>query len=470
MEIDEVTMHDCDKAITMMNTGRTAEAAIAFTEILTKKDDVGLAWNNRGLALLQLGHPFDAVLNIEKAIALEPKCAEFYLNLGAAYIEFEQMDKGIAATKQAIALNPKLAHAYMNMGNALKYQGKIEESLPAYDKCVEADPTYVDGHLVRAFANLALGNYKIGWDEFEWRWKSNQLVPRGLPLPQWDGEDLTGKRLLIYGEQGHGDSLQFVRYAPMVKAKYDCKVFFEVRQPCVRLFKTSFPELDGVLTFGEKIDASDFDYMIPVMSLPRIFGTTVDTIPASESYFKADPYRKHLWAKRLEMLPPGMLVGICWAGLSRPGRIQAEIVDKRRSTTLSEFAPLAKVPGISWVSLVKGGSARSQVELPPAGMTIGDWTDELDDFYDTAALIANLDLVITVDTAVVHLAAALGKPTWLLSRWDGCWRWLGTRADSPWYPSLRQFTQPAPHAWGPMMEAVAVALRQRVQERSKKAA
>jgi tetratricopeptide (TPR) repeat protein len=465
--MDEQTIVECDKAIHFLNTGRPAEAAQAFTDFLIKYPKVALAWNNRGLALMQLGHPFDAVMNIEKAIALEP-AAEYYLNLGAAYVEYEQMETGIEHYRKCIELNPKIAHAYMNIGNALKYQGKLQEALGHYRTCVKIDPTYVDGHLVRAFAELAAGNYKAGWDEFEWRWKSNQLVPRGLPIPEWDGCSLEGKTLLIYGEQGHGDSLQFIRYASMVKEKFGGTVWVEVRQPLVRLIKT-VEGIDRVLPYGEDVPVKEIDYMIPVMSLPRIFGTTVDTIPWNGPYFKADPYRAGLWREKLKALPKGMLIGLCWAGLSRPGRPQAESVDRRRSTTLQMFAPLAKIPGISWVSLQKG-LPRDQVMTPPTGMTIGDWSEEFDDFYDTAALIENLDLVITVDTAVVHLAAAMGKPTWLLSRWDGCWRWLGSREDSPWYPTLRQFVQPQPHAWEPMVEQVARALREVVGVQNKKAA
>jgi hypothetical protein len=390
------------------------------------------------------------------------------LNLGAAYVECGKHDRAITCYKKSLELNGKLPQAHMNLGSALKWQGHLDEALIHYRKTVELDPKYVDGHLNRAFAELGAGNYKEGWEEFEWRWKSDQLPERGLPIQPWDGSSLEGKTLLVYGEQGHGDSLQFMRYAPMVKKQYGGTVLIEVRQPLTRLMKT-LEGIDGVITFGEEVPVSKIDYTIPVMSLPRIFGTTVETIPWNGAYFKADPTRMDLWKKNLRKLPPGLLVGICWAGLSRPNMPAANAVDKMRSTDLASFAPLARVPGVSWVSLQKG-VPRDQVEKPPTGMTIGDWTEELDDFYDTAALIECLDLVISVDTAVAHVAAALGKPTWLLSRWDGCWRWLGTRSDSPWYPSLRQFCQPAPRAWEPLMNQVAGALREFVDEKTQKAA
>jgi hypothetical protein len=220
--------------------------------------------------------------------------------------------------------------------------------------------------------------------------------------------------------------------------------------------------VDEIITYGELVP-KDADCMVAIMSLPRMFGTTLETIPWNGPYLKSEPYRVSLWNEYLKKLPPGLRVGVCWAGQSRPGRPLADQIDKRRSITLDAFLPLAKVPGVSWVSLQKG-VPREQVEKPPVGMTIGDWTDMLDDFYDTAALIANLDLVITVDSAVVHLAAGLGKPTWMLGRWDGCWRWLEGRKDSPWYPTLTQFVQPQPHAWGPVMDEAALALRKFVKE------
>src|SRR5260221_9466139 len=341
-------------------------------------------------------------------------------------------------------------------------QGRPEEAISSYRRAVECDPTYVDAHLNRAFAELALGNYKEGWEEFEWRWKSNQLPERGLRIKPWTGQNLKDKTLLIYAEQGFGDALHFVRYASMVKTEFGGRILVEVRPPLTRLMK-SVDGIDDVITYGELVPEQEIDYMIPMMSLPRIFGTTVDTIPWHGPYFHADAFRAALWKENLKPLPPGLKIGVCWAGQSRPGRPHADAVDRKRSTSLTAFAPLAEVPGISWVSLQKG-IPRSQIEQPPAGMTIGDWTDDLYDFYDTAALIECLDLVISVDTAVVHLAAAMGKPTWLLSRWDGCWRWLGTRSGSPWYPSLRQFCQAAPNDWDSVMGDAAVALRKYVDD------
>jgi hypothetical protein len=442
----------CLSAINLLTTGHASEAIIAFTDILRKDEKLALAWNNRGLGLLHLGHPFDAILNIDKAITLEPNAAEYHNNKGAALFEQEDADTALQAFSKAVELRPNFHEALMNRGNVLKYKGRLAEALDSYRASIQSKPDYADGHLHLAFAALMAGLYEEGWKEFEWRWKVGQMPERGLPYPAWTGEDLKGKTLIIYGEQGFGDVLQFIRYAPLVKAKFGGKILVEVRQPLARLVNT-VEGIDGIVVFGEKMPEG-IDYAVAMMSLPHIMGTTIETIPWSGPYFKADEYRMTLWQERLKLLPPGPLIGVCWAGMSRPGNPAASSVDKKRSTTLNSFAPLAKIPGISWVSLQKGPPS-SQVETPPRGMTIGDWTSEIDDFYDTAALIESLDMVISVDTAVVHLAAALGKPTWLLSRWDGCWRWLGHRSDSPWYPTLRQFAQHKPGDWDTLMQEAA---------------
>jgi tetratricopeptide (TPR) repeat protein len=463
MLLKENVIVECDRAINLLNTGRAPEAVQVFTEILMNDDTVSLAWNNRGLALMALGHPFDAVINIDRAIKEEPETAEYHLNRGAALYDCELIEKAITSFKRALELKPNLSVAHMNMGNALKFKGKVHDAIPYYRDAVKHDSNFVDGHLNLGFAELLAGNFKEGWEHFEWRWRSNQLVPRGLPLPDWDGSSLKGKTLLVYGEQGMGDTLHFCRYIPMIKERFGAdRVLLEVRNPLTRLMQ-SLPGIDEVITYGDTVPVDGIDCMVAIMSLPRLFGTTLGTIPWNGPYFKAEPYRAALWRDQLKQLPPGLLVGICWAGQSRPGRPQADQIDKKRSTTLGSFAPLAKVPGVSWVSLQKG-IPRDQVEKPPAGMTIGDWTDIIDDFYDTAALIECLDLVITVDTSVVHLAAGLGKPTWMLSRWDGCWRWMGNRSDSPWYPTLTQFVQPKPWVWEPVMDTIALALRKFVKE------
>lgn len=449
-----------------MMRGDYPTAAQEFEEILRKDPKVSFAWNNRGLCLLNLGHPFDATLNIDKAIEVNPTEASYYNNKGACHFEQLETEKALAAYTKAVELVPDFPEPWNNIGNVKKWNGDIEGAIKAYRNAIAGRPDYSDAHLHLAFTLLLHGEYIEGWKEFEWRWKTNQMPSRGLKTPTWNGEPLDGKTLLIYSEQGFGDALQFIRYAPLVKAKYGGTVLVEVKQPLTRLSKT-VEGIDGIITLGDKLP--EIDYIIPMMSLPRILGTTVETIPNTVPYFKVDKDKTDSWDATLDKLPPGVRVGICWAGMSRPGSPEADNVDKRRSTTLNAFAPVALVPGVSWVSLQKGPPT-TQVNTPPKGMTIGDFTEDMFDFYDTASIIEKLDLVITVDTAVVHLAAALGKPTWVLSRWDGCWRWLGNRSDSPWYPTVKQFVQSSPGDWGSVMAEVSVALRQFVKERNSKPA
>jgi hypothetical protein len=268
---------------------------------------------------------------------------------------------------------------------------------------------------------------------------------------------LGDKGLLVYAEQGFGDSLQFCRYASLIKQKFGGRIYVEVRQPLARL-TSSLANIEGVVVYGDDIPAC-VKYCIPMLSLPRIFKTVLNTIPSNTPYFRVGESRKVLWRERLKQLPPGLRVGLCWAGQNRINQPAASAIDARRSISLAQCVPLAVIPGISWVSLQKGSPAL-QSKNPPPGMTIGDWSEEMEDFYDTAALIDCLDLVISVDTSVVHVAGAMGKPTWLLSRFDGCWRWMGRETKKTrWYPSLTQFSQTRPNDWTDVIQNVAGELK-----------
>jgi len=283
---------------------------------------------------------------------------------------------------------------------------------------------------------------------------------RNFPQPMWKGEALHGQRILLHAEQGFGDALQFIRYAPLV-AERGGQVVVEC-QPGLKTLLTSIAEIAQIIDQGETLPA--FDLHCPLMSLPLAFGSRVETIPAAIPYLRADAARMARWRERLDQEkawpstvnpPPGgsLKVGLVWAGKERPHQITLRPVNARRSMSLSQFAPLADVPGVVFVSLQKGGPA-AQARTPPEGMRLVDWTDELEDFADTAALIECLDLVISVDTAVAHLAGALGKPVWLLNRFDTCWRWFAEREDSPWYPAMRLFRQPRYMEWEPVIASV----------------
>lgn len=454
----------CQIAIGHLKRNELGDAIIGFTEVLKQDPTCDLAWHNRGIALRLLGHPFDAMMNVEYAIKLRPAEANYMNTLALCWADMDKIDKTILILKQALNCNKGVPEIHRNLGNMYRSIGDAESALKCYEEAVRLNPNDADAHVAQSLMQLLTGDYKNGWREFEWRWKNGQMPPRGLPFKEWNGEALDGKSILIYSEQGFGDALHFVRYAEVVKNRYPtAKVYVEVRFPLKRIIKTC-PGIDEVLIFGEKVPY--MDYMVAMLSVPRIVGTTVKTIPWSGPYFHASEHLTGIWRDRFKKLPGAMKVGVVWAGMSRPGQPQADAIDKRRSTTLKSFAPLAAVRNVGWVCLQKGPPL-DQVKDPPAGMVIGEWDEDVHDFYDTAAMIEACDLVITVDTSVVHLAGGLGKPTWLLSRFDGCWRWLGNREDSPWYPSLRQFVQPKPNDWDSLMKTVAVELNNFVKEKTK---
>jgi len=274
------------------------------------------------------------------------------------------------------------------------------------------------------------------------------LTQRDFAQPQWRGQSAEKRTLLIHAEQGLGDSLQFCRYAPLAAAR-GLKVVLEVQRPLVRLLR-SLSGVELVVEAGGELPS--FDFHCPMLSLPLALDTTLATVPSAAFYLQADRALIAAWRTRLAARP-GLRIGLAWAGRSRIHASELAAVDRRRSIALDHLAPLFDLPGFQFFSLQKDDPKA------PADVPLTDFMDEMEDFADTAALIANLDLVISVDTAIAHLAAALGKPVWLLNRYDSCWRWLRTREDSPWYPSLRMFRQPAAGDWRTVIERVGAELR-----------
>jgi hypothetical protein len=355
-----------------------------------------------------------------------------------------------AAFRRAVACKPDYAEALSNLGNALRFQGKLDEAVTAFQRTIELTPDHAQTRLHYAMTLLQQGQFAEGWAEYEWRWRTVEFQGKGLAtdLPQWNGEPLNGRTILLTSEQGFGDVLQFVRYAPMIVARGG-RVALAAYPPLVRLLKNT----PGVATVCNARDPlPPFDCHLPLMSLPRVFETTLDTIPSEVPYLRAAPEAVAAWRQRLDELP-GRKVGLVWSGDPRPHDRKAHLLDRRRSLPLDRFASLAEVPNLTLVSLQKGPAAE-QVKTLPSGLALVDWMDESTDFADTAALVASLDLVITVDTAVAHLVGALGKPVWILSRYDGCWRWLKDRDDTPWYPTARLFRQSAPGDWDTVLKRV----------------
>ncbi len=432
--------------------GRLDEAITCYRRAIAFRPDYPEAYNNLGTALLEQGQPNEAVACYRKALDLKPDYAEANFNLGTAVWELGQPSAAIACYRNALALRPDYVDAYHNLGTALKELDRLDEAVACYRKVIELEPGHPEAHSNLGIALLAQGDLTAGWIEHEWRWQTPQMLKarRDFTQPQWRGEATEERTLLIHAEQGFGDTLQFCRYAPLAAAR-GLRVIMEVQQPLVRLLR-GLAGVDVVAGRGDELPA--FDLHCPMLSMPLALGTTITTIPSAASYLHADTAQVAAWRTRLTaMTCQGPRVGLAWAGNPRNHSRGLAAVDRRRSMAPDRLAPLFALSGLHFFSLQKGGPA-ARADFP-----LTDFMSEMADFADTAALIANLDLVISVDTAVVHLAAALGKPVWLLDRFDSCWRWLTGRRDSPWYPGLRLYRQPQPGDWESVLAEVTRDLR-----------
>ena len=443
--------------------GRTDDALHSYDAALALRPTLAIAHYNRGNLFRHTNRPAEALACYDRAIALQPDLMEAINNRGVALQLLNRHAEALEAHDQALALRPTDADALNNRAAALLALNRHAEARACYDRALAADPEMAGAHVNRAYCLLAQGDFARGWAEQEWRWRLPNFreARRELPQPRWEGgPEIDGKTILLWPEQGLGDVLQFCRYVPLVAAR--ANVVLEAPQPLVRLL-CSLSGGGQIIVPGQT--PPQFDLQCPLMSLPLAFRTGLATIPDQTPYLEANPAEVAVWRRRLAGLT-GLRVGLVWAGNPRDFDPTFRAVDQRRSLPLAQLAPLARLRGVDLVSLQKGEAA-SQARTPPPGMVIHDWTDWLQDFADTAALIEALDLVISVDTSVVHLAGALGKPVWVLNRFDTCWRWLIGREDSPWYPTARLFNQTSPGDWDGVVSRVAAALRKEVVARRK---
>jgi len=467
--------------------GRLQEAAVAYREAIRLSPGYAEAMCNLAAVLRELGKFEEAVSYCRKAIETAPNLAKAYNTIGVVMLDQEKIEEAVSYFRQAITLAPRDPDAYLNLGDALAEQGqhdqpiiqcqkaaelapdsadvqvhlgvslfqarRLDEAAACFRRAILLRPDRAEGHFNLGIALLAAGHMAEGWKNYEWRWRTPRLfaVRRHFAQPAWDGGG--AGRLLIHAEQGLGDTLHFCRYAPLAAAR-GVRVILEVPPPLVRLLR-SLPGVDTVIARGEELP--EFDVHAYMLSLPYIFGTVLETIPGATPYLFADPADIEAMRARLgqaEAQKTGLRVGLAWAGNSYANLPDMAAVDRRRSLAPEHLAPLFDIPEIDFISLQKGGKA-------PAAFGLTDFMDDMRDFADTAALVENLDLVISVDTSVAHLAGALGKPVWLLNRYDTEWRWLDGRTDSPWYPGMRLFRQSAPGDWDGVIAEVAAALREK---------
>lgn len=448
-----------DQGIAFQDKGQLDEAIKCYQKAIELNPNLTGAFYNLGVAFQKKGDIDRAILYYEIAIGLNPDMLEAHHNLGIVFKDKGRFDDAIMCFQRVIQLKPDHAGAYYNFGNTLVAKGQFNEALQSYQKAIEIDPDFADAHWSIALLNLRYGNFEKGWKGYEWRWKLKDImVERDFSQPLWDGSDvnINGKTILLHAEQGLGDTIQFIRYAPLVAGK-DANVIIECQKELVSLLHS----VDGV----QQIIARDgplpeFDFHCPLLSLPFVFKTTLFTIPDKVPYIQADSNLMEHWRNKLSNDDTQVKIGLVWAGDPRLKYGQD------RSCPLEKFAPLAQFDNITFYSLQKGGPSR-QVFTPPKGMRIIDYSIEMNDFSETAALIENLDLTISVDTAVAHLAGALGKPIWTLLPFVPDWRWMLNREDSPWYPTMKLFRQPSRGDWESVIDRIKDALKDFIHNNAK---
>jgi len=434
--------------------GRLDEAARCFRQAVRLLPQFAEAYVNLGGVFQMQGKLDEAVASFQQAVQGRPDYALAHGDLGVALYRLGRLEEAQSSFQQALRLNPSFPDAHTNLGCVLHAQGKPAEALACFQQALRHRPDFAEAHRASAYVWLAAGDFERGWPEYEWRshCPGFAMPPLPCPRPAWDGSPLEGRTILLRAEQGLGDTLQFIRYAPLV-AQRRGRVIVEAHACLLPLLRPC-SGIDQVIARGE--DPPPFDVHALLLSLPGLLGTTLAAVPADVPYLAADPALVAHWRQELSRVP-GIKVGIVWQGNPM---LQ---LDRLRSVPLTAFAPLAALEGVHLVSLQVGPGCE-QVAALGERCSVVDMASRFDpeSFGDAAAVVQNLDLVITVDTAMAHLAGALGVPVWLVLPFAADWRWLVGREDSPWYPSMRLFRQARPGAWGEVFERLAGEMNVRI--------
>ena len=458
----QAIQHKPDFAEPRFNMGEALHALKKDTEAIGHyraavrlKPAMAEAWNNLGTVLKDRGDLNGAIECYRRVVVLRPALAEGHYNLGSALKDAEDYSGAVENLTMALKLRRDYPEAWNNLGLAHKSRGEYLHSLECLTEAVRLKPDLAEAHWNRSFLHLLLGRFAEGLDDYEWRFavpRWQMIYPFRQSLPRWKGSRDPNCRVLVHDEQGLGDTLQFVRYLPMVKDLCG-KVILETQPPLLELLR-GLPGVDEIVARpGAGPQTLDADCHVPLMSLPKMFSTRLKSIPSVVPYLWADLPKAADWKKRLG--DSTFNVGIVWAG--RPQHQN----DKNRSCRLSMFSVLSRIKGVRLFSLQKG-PAMSQIQEVGLQLLVEDLDSELKDFTDTAAVVANLDLIITVDTSVAHLAGAMARAVWVLLPAVPDWRWLLDREDSPWYPTMRLFRQKTSGDWKPVFERVEAELCKRV--------
>lgn len=433
------------RADSLRSLGRHDEAETAYRELLGRTPRLAAAHAGLGLTLLAQGRPAEAEIEGRRAVAEHATSAVAHNALARALCALDRSDEAIDHFREALRLDSH-TEAWHDLGTAYKLVGRVQDALACFDESLWLLPTAASTHVNRATLLLLLCDFERGWPEYEWRWRVPELAPRSFPQPLWDGGPLGGRTILLHAEQGLGDTIQFVRYAPLVRRLGGRVVLLAA--PRLHALLASCPGIDELA--DPTVASPPFDVHAPLLSLPGLLRTRADTIPADTPYLHADPSLVVRWRQRLASLD-GYRVGVAWQGNPRHPE------DRRRSFPLALLEPLARLPGAALVSLQRmpEDSSASPATCDWPLVEPGPDLDQAAAFADTAAIMKNLDLVVTADTAVAHLAGALGVPVWIALHHVPDWRWQLGRDDSPWYPSARLFRQSSPGDYRPVMQAMA---------------
>jgi tetratricopeptide (TPR) repeat protein len=428
----------------LLASGRFEESVPHYVAAIEVHPDLAELHCNLANAYRRLRDLTPALKSVRRAIELKPQLAEAHNIMGVIWKDRRRPSDALESFKRALELKPEYAEVLNNIGGVYETAGQVEKAGEFYARAVAMQGEAIQFHENLAYNCLLRGHFPLGWQEFEWRrLKPSNPGSRPFPQPTWDGSSLEGKTIVLFAEQGFGDTIQFLRYAPLV-AQRGARVILEI-QPALLPLASKITGVAEAFAQGKGWPACDCQCAL--MSLPLVFKTELESIPREIPYIKADLAKVQTWKAKLQSTT-GRRVGLVGAGSA------TNTNDRNRSCPPGKLAPLAEVTGVSFVSLQK-----RETDAPPTGLNLLDLTTDLTDFSDTAALIENLDLVIAVDTAVAHLAGAMGKPVWILLPAVNDWRWLMHREDSPWYPTARLFRQETPGDWTGVINKVCDALR-----------
>lgn len=431
-------------------SGELELAATSYNQAIELHYDLAVVFNNLGVVREAQGDMQAAIDCYRCALRISPDYADALFNLGNTHLSCRDLDQALVCYTQAVQSDPGHAKAHGNLGRTYHLMGLLDQAGECYNNALRIKPDYPEAHLNRAICKLLTGHWEQGWKEYEWRFlceERHRYYPHQLYGERWNGDPFAGRTLLVHSEQGIGDAIQFVRYLPMVKEKGG-RVIFEARRSLMTLFEKLQGVDELIELSADKPPGQHYDMYIPLSSLPGLFNTTPGNVPNTVPYLKPNPAKVAQWKERLPA--GGLNVGLVWSGND---------TYKERTVTLADMSPLAFVQGINWIGLQKGPAAsQARTDHLPYNFKVDNWGEEFEDFSDTAGAVQCLDLIITIDTAVAHLAGALGKDVWILLPAIPDWRWLLERSHTPWYPTAHLFRQFREGGWSRIMAHMSASL------------